>query len=195
MKIWLASSNNHKKKELEAILAGHEIALPASIGIDFDPEETGTTFLENALLKARALYDLVHEPVIADDSGICVDALEGRPGVYSARYGGDGKRKLSDQERNELLLGEMRDVRDRKARFVCAMALIYSPDRFILVQETMEGELTRESKGAGGFGYDPILYIPDLGKTVAELTDEEKNRESHRAKAGMALSRLLSNNA
>lgn len=191
MTIWLASQNIHKKIELEAILGGVRIQIPRDAGIAFDPEENGSTFLDNALIKARSLYDLTKEPAIADDSGICVDALGGRPGIYSARYGEEGGAKLSDQERNLLLLRETADAANRKAKFVCAMVLYLGPDRFFAVQETLEGELIREGRGEGGFGYDPLLYLPDLGKTVAELSAEEKNRWSHRAKAGRVFARLL----
>jgi XTP/dITP diphosphohydrolase len=206
MTIWFATGNAHKKAELAAILPGHTIRIPADGGFDFDPDETGATFGENALIKARALYRLVSpgvrgprglpgEPVIADDSGLCVDALDGRPGIYSARYTGGtgtpGGRKLGDAERNTLLLRELGDNPLRTARFVCAMALVFSEDRFCLVQETLEGELIREERGAGGFGYDPILYLPEYGRTVAELSGEEKNRISHRGKAGRIIAQLL----
>jgi len=226
MFIWFATGNLHKKKELEAILTGSipaligsrsspwELKIPRDAGLDFDPEETGSTFLENAIIKAGELHRLLKEkgalrpgdPVIADDSGICVDALGGRPGIYSARYCGPGKNaegngtlsnieaKLSDTERNALLLTELGDNPRRSARFVCAMVLYYSPDRFFVAQETLEGELVKNveaARGKGGFGYDPILYIPELGHTVAELTEEEKNQWSHRGKAGRAIARII----
>ena len=160
--------------------------------MDFAPEETGSTFLENALIKARALSDLVNAhgttmPVIADDSGLCVDALGGRPGIYSARYGEGGT--VGTQTR--LLLGELGDNPNRRARFVCAMVLLFRADRFFAVQETLEGEIVREARGEGGFGYDPILHLPEFGRTVAELSEAEKNRISHRGKAGRAIAKLL----
>ncbi|WP_304221972.1 RdgB/HAM1 family non-canonical purine NTP pyrophosphatase [Gracilinema caldarium] len=192
MTLWLATNNDHKKRELEAIFSDYTLRTPASAGLVFDPEETGRSFIENTLLKARALFDLVHEPVIADDSGLCVDALDGRPGIYSARYGSTDGKKLESWERNQLLLKELEEATDRKARFVCSMVALFSHDRFYVVQETLEGEIIRESRGTGGFGYDPILYLPDRGCTVAELSEEEKNRISHRGKAGRALARLLS---
>ena len=224
MVVWCATGNKHKKKELADILfenipsgksAAWEIKIPSEAGIEFDPEENGSSFSENALIKARELYNLLEknrpslytqgDPIIADDSGICVDALGGRPGIFSARYSGpnNGKskesasgneKKLESAERNALLLEELGDNTNRKARFVCALVLFYSPDRFFIVQETLEGELVKnaeEAKGKGGFGYDPILYIPSLGRTVAELTDEEKNQWSHRGKAGKALASFL----
>jgi len=191
MTIWIATANQHKKRELADILLPHTIRTPDEVGINFDPEETGATFHDNALIKARALYDLVHEPVLADDSGLCVDALQGRPGVLSARYGSENGRKLDASDRNALLLGELGDSDDRSAHFVCAMVLYFSPNRFYVVQETMDGELIHGERGKGGFGYDPILYLPSRGKTVAELSDAEKNQISHRGKAGKAIRVLL----
>jgi len=219
----------HKKKELAEILAGalpvntFELKIPSDAGLDFDPDENGNTFLDNALIKAAALHKLLEErrpslyksgdPVIADDSGICVDALNGRPGVLSARYCGpdtiilndssnrsSGSRrqnlKLKDAERNALLLSELGSNPRRKARFVCAMVLYFSPDHFYIAQETLEGELVKNAesgRGSGGFGYDPILYIPCLDRTVAELSEEEKNRLSHRGKAGRVIANILGN--
>jgi XTP/dITP diphosphohydrolase len=198
MTLWFASGNIHKKQELAAVLSGHTIRLPSEAGIVFDPRETGNTFLENALIKARAMYHLVSDrpdrggAVIADDSGLCVDALGGRPGIYSARYGEkeDGSRPDA-AGRNRLLLKEMEGLTRRSARFVCAMVLLTGPDRFFIVQETLEGELIHEERGSGGFGYDPILYIPGQGCTVAELPEAEKNRLSHRGKAGRLIAKLL----
>jgi XTP/dITP diphosphohydrolase len=227
MTIWLASGNKHKQQELAAVLDSHIIKLPAGAGIsNFDPEETGADFSENALIKARALYNILtttaaEKPyaVLADDSGLCVDALGGRPGIYSARYYGkdswDGggnfilnprANKLTDQERNALLLEELAaceavqnnahggSVPCRRCRFVCAMVLFFGAGKFYLVEETMEGEIVSsaaETRGTGGFGYDPVVYIPEFGRTVAELTNEEKNLYSHRGKAGRAIAKLL----
>jgi XTP/dITP diphosphohydrolase len=196
MTIWFATGNAHKRAELAAIFSGHTIKIPADLGISFDPDETGATFAENALIKARELRRRIAaagygDPVIADDSGLCVDALDGRPGIRSARYGSEGGKLLVDGERNALLLKELGDNPNRKARFVCAMALLLDDDRFFLVQETLEGELIPAGRGKGGFGYDPILFIPAMGRTVAELSGEEKNRISHRGKAGRAIARLL----
>jgi len=217
MTIWFATGNAHKKAELSAILQTHGIdcrlLIPKDAGLDFDPEETGYSFHENALLKARELYALLDESrpalfspgdlIIADDSGICVDALDGRPGIYSARYAGNREqgtgnstKKLESVERNALLLEELGDAPDRRARFVCAMVLMYSPDRFFIAQETMEGEIVKnkeQAKGAGGFGYDPILFIPELGRTVAELSEDEKNTISHRGKAGKIIAGRIGN--
>jgi len=190
--LWFASGNLHKREELSAILR-RRLQIPADAKIPFAPEETGGSFLENALIKGRALYRLVGEPVIADDSGLEVDALGGRPGVFSARYGeGPGGKRLSDGERNALLLHEMAGQTRRSARFVCAMALVLGEARFCAVQETLEGELLAgEPRGTGGFGYDPILYLPDRGCTVAELPAGEKNLFSHRAKAARRLAQIL----
>ena len=230
MIIWFASGNTHKKEELAAILnanrpAGTEeltVKIPAEAGIPFDPDETGADFLENALIKARALYRAIAEKsrvveadggtitggvkiiadgvkiiadgvkIIADDSGLCVDALGGRPGILSARYGFKNGKKPEAREQNALLLRELGGNPNRKARFVCAMVLLLGPMRFRAVQETLEGELIREQRGTGGFGYDPIFWLPEKNHTVAELSAEEKNALSHRGKAGRAIAGLLS---
>jgi XTP/dITP diphosphohydrolase len=212
MTIWFASGNRHKKAELAALLKGHTLKIPSEEGISFDPDESGESFAENALIKARELYRLVsafprrepspgkagepspemfREPVIADDSGLCVDALDGRPGVLSARYGDTGTGRLESGERNRLLLDELGDNPRRSARFVCAMVLLFDEDHFFIAQETLEGELIREERGKGGFGYDPILYLPGEGRTVAELGEDEKNRISHRGKAARVIAGIL----
>ncbi|MDR1948414.1 MAG: RdgB/HAM1 family non-canonical purine NTP pyrophosphatase [Spirochaetaceae bacterium] len=201
MTIWLATGNIHKKQELEAVLSaacpgGLSIRIPGEAGLDFDPEETGTSFAENALIKARSLYRLVGEPVIADDSGLCVDALDGRPGIHSSRYRGpagavEGGLKLGDAQRNALLLAELGEAPNRAARFVCAMVLLYSENRFFIAQETLEGEIVRTERGSGGFGYDPLLYIPERGCTAAELPGTVKNELSHRGKAGRVIAGLF----
>jgi XTP/dITP diphosphohydrolase len=191
MTIWFATGNTHKRDELAAILRDHTIKIPSEAGLVFEPDETGATFLDNALIKARALFHLVHAPVIADDSGLCVDALGGRPGVYSARYGGEDGAKLTSAERNFLLLKEVGDSPNRAAHFVCAMALMLNEDRFFTAQETFEGELALEARGTGGFGYDPILYLPRLSRTVAELPDIEKTLFGHRGKAGRIIDAIL----
>ena len=192
MTIVIATGNRHKAEEFSRIFSGHRIVLPADRGIMFDPEETATTFNGNALIKARTLFELMGEPVIADDSGICVDALNGEPGVYSARYGATNGIELSAEDRNKLLLSRMKGIPDRTARFVCNMVLYYGPDRFVSVQETLEGSIVSESgSGSGGFGYDPVLYLPEYGKTVAELSDDQKDLVSHRGKAARKLKIFL----
>ena len=192
MKIYFATGNAHKREELARILADHEIVMPADEGIAFDPDETENTFFGNSVLKARALYELTHCPVIADDSGLCVDALDGAPGVLSARYGSEDGKKLDSTARNELLLARMRGIENRACRFVCNMVLYLGPDRFFSAQETLEGSLIDRMRGSGGFGYDPLVLVPDLGLTVAELSPEKKDELSHRGKAGRVIARLLS---
>jgi len=191
MKIYFASGNAHKKEEMARIFSQCEIVIPADEGIAFDPEETENSFYGNSLLKAKALYEVVRKPVIADDSGICVDALGGAPGVLSARYGSENGKKLNAEERNALLLARMKGVENRKCRFVCNMVLYFGNERFVSVQETLEGELIAESRGSGGFGYDPIVFVPSYGKTVAELSGAEKDFLSHRGKAGRKIAEIL----
>ncbi|MCL2758855.1 MAG: RdgB/HAM1 family non-canonical purine NTP pyrophosphatase [Treponema sp.] len=197
MNIWFATNNGHKKEELQAIL-NTSLKIPSQEGYAFNPEETGDTFCENALIKARELHKLLgnNEPVIADDSGLNVDALGGRPGVLSARYGMENGQKLTSDQQNILLLDELGDSPLRSARFVCSMVLFYSNDRFFVIQETLEGEIVKKSemRGDGGFGYDPVFLIPQFGRTLAELSVEEKNFLSHRGKAGKIIANLLKNN-
>jgi XTP/dITP diphosphohydrolase len=196
MKIWFATNNAHKKKELQAIL-NRSLSIPSEHKIAFNHEETGDTFCENALLKAVELKKILgkkNEPVIADDSGLCVDALNGRPGVLSARYGEVNNKKLTSQQQNLLLLDELGDTPDRSARFVCSMVLLFDENRFFIVQETLEGEIVKshnQIRGDGGFGYDPIFIIPKYSRTLAELSGEEKNAISHRGKAGKLILKLL----
>jgi XTP/dITP diphosphohydrolase len=190
MDILVATNNSHKGRELSAIFAGHAIMTPAEIGITFDFEEDGLTFLENALGKARALAALTSQAVVvADDSGLCLNGLDGRPGVRSARYGSPdgGRTELDSSARNELLLGELGDNPDRSAFFVCCMVAVFPDERFAVAQETLEGRIARRQSGTGGFGYDPLFYLPGHGCTVAELPESEKNRISHRGKAARAL--------
>jgi XTP/dITP diphosphohydrolase len=187
MKIWFATNNSHKKRELAAIL-NTSLKIPVEEGLSFNPEETGITFCDNALIKARGLHRLLgnSDLVIADDSGLCVDALGGRPGVYSAIYGMENGKKLTSHEQNIMLLDELGENPKRSARFVCTMVLLFSYDRFIIVQETLEGEIVKKSevRGDGGFGYDPIFLVSGHDRTLAELSQDEKNAISHRGKAG-----------
>ncbi len=191
MKLYLATGNAHKRLEFARIFPDHDIVIPSDLGLAFDPEETETTFHGNALIKAKALFELAGGPVIADDSGICVDALGGEPGVRSARYGSENGVNLDAAGRNRLLLERMRGMDDRRARFVCNLVLYLGPDRYWSVQETLEGLIIDSERGAGGFGYDPVMYLPEEGMTVAELSDADKDRLSHRGKAGRLLSVLL----
>lgn len=195
MKLLLATNNEHKKRELESILSSHQLLLPVDLGITFEFDETEPTFHGNCIGKARALFGMLPDetiPAIADDSGLCVPALGGEPGVYSARYGSpDGRTKLTDEQRNEYLLRKMSGITDRRAYYVCAMVAVFSPDCFYLVQETWHGSITTAPRGSAGFGYDPIFELPDSGLTVAQIPEEEKNRNSHRGKATTRLARLL----
>lgn len=185
MKVVLASKNQHKLVEMQAILKelDIEVLLESQIGVDIEVEETGTTFEENSYLKAEAVMKATGLPALADDSGIAVDALNGEPGVYSARYGFDDS--LDDWGRLLLLLKNMEHVPDgqRTGRFVSVITLVYPDGRTVQARGEAEGEILREAHGTGGFGYDPIFYYPPAGKTFAELTAEEKNQVSHRARA------------
>ncbi|MGN6111455.1 MAG: RdgB/HAM1 family non-canonical purine NTP pyrophosphatase [Luteimonas sp.] len=189
MEIVLASGNAGKLAELRELLAGagHVLRAQSEFGIA-DAEETGLTFVENALLKARHAAAATGLPALADDSGLCVDALGGAPGLYSARYGG----VHGDSARNiERLLGELRDVPDaaRTGRFHCALALLRSADdpRPLLAEGSWEGRILREPRGARGFGYDPVFLDPDNGVSAAELEPAIKNAISHRGRALAAL--------
>ena len=147
MKLYFASGNDHKRKEMSRLLGGYELVIPKDEGIDFDPEETGTSYIENAVIKAEALYSIVHAPVLADDSGLSVDALGGGPGIHSARYGEENGKKLSDEGRYRLLLRNMEGIENRKAHFVSALCLILSPDRRYIIQETCDGSIALAPSG------------------------------------------------
>ena len=185
MKVVLASKNKHKLVEISKITEkfGIELVLQSELGIDIDVEETGTTFEENSFIKAEAVMKATGLPALADDSGIAVDALNGEPGVYSARYGFDDT--LDDRGRLELLLENTEHVPDgqRQAQFVCVITMVTPDHQVIQARGEIHGELTREPRGENGFGYDPIFYYPPFGKTTAELSSEEKNSVSHRGNA------------
>lgn len=206
MKIYLASGNLNKKREVQELFPEHTVVIPKDEGIGFDPEETGTTFYENSLIKAKALWEIVHCPVLADDSGICVDALDGAPGIYSSRYAGpefmkgkpDGS-KTPQEDQNKFIIQQTNEAISngfkggRKAHYTCAMVLYMGPDRLFVCQETMEGEIIpdiAEARGSGGFGYDPLFFLPEQGKTAAELTADEKNAISHRGKASRLMKKI-----
>ena len=186
MKIVLASRNKKKKAELQTLLSNFvkniEILSLDDVGIYGEIEEDGATFEENALIKARAAAESGYIGV-GDDSGLMVDALGGAPGVYSARYAGDHG---NDEANNDLLLKNLEDKDDRSARFVCCIACVF-PEKYgfepIVVKGFAEGQILRERQGSGGFGYDPLFYFPQFGKTLAEVTPEEKNSVSHRGNA------------
>ncbi|MBN2536296.1 MAG: RdgB/HAM1 family non-canonical purine NTP pyrophosphatase [Spirochaetales bacterium] len=192
MEIILASNNPGKAREFSRLLKNHTIILPAERGIDFEYNENGVSFLENAFGKANELYKLVKIPVIADDSGLCVEALNGEPGVFSARYGSDASvKKLTSPERNDLLLSRMQNISNRRAFFVCCMVLFLDTYRFYVAQEIFCGEIAQGPAGTNGFGYDPVFYIPGYGKTAAQIGDHEKDKLSHRGKAARQLSKFL----
>lgn len=182
MKIVLTSKNTHKLKEMREILSaqGVEVVLESDVGADVEVEETGTTFEENSLLKARAVMEKTGLAAIADDSGLAVDALNGAPGVYSARYGGP---ELDDQGRYRLLLSNMRGQVDRKCRFVSVITLCMPDGAVISARGECPGTLAYAPQGENGFGYDPVFFVPEKKKTFAQLTAEEKNAISHRAVA------------
>ena len=185
MKVVLASKNPHKLVEISKITEkfGIELVLQSSLGIDLDVEETGTTFEENSFLKAEAVMKATGLPALADDSGIAVDALNGEPGIYSARYGFD--ESLDDRGRMMLLLKNTEHVPDgqRQAQFVCVITLVTPEGETIQARGEVHGQLTREPRGSNGFGYDPIFFYPPAGCTTAELPEEEKNKISHRGNA------------
>ncbi len=213
MKIYLASGNLDKKREMQQIFFEHTIVIPKDEGLDFEPEETGTDFYQNSIIKATTLWNLVHCPVIADDSGICVDALNGVPGVWSARYAGPDFHqgnpcgtKITQQQQNAFLIEELNCALKkgvdstsfangpRSAHYSCSMVFMINPTRFFIAQETMEGTLIEniaDSRGTNGFGYDPIFFLPKFNKTVAEISSQEKNQISHRGKACKAIQNLI----
>ena len=180
--IILASNNKDKVKEVKEILKGHDIISMKEAGIDVDIEENGTTFEENALIKARAIMKLTGQITMADDSGLEIDYLNKAPGVYSARFMGHD---TSYDIKNKALIQKLEGVKgsDRSGRFVCAIAVCFPDGREIVRRGTMEGLIAEEIKGDNGFGYDPIVYLPEYGKTSGELAPEEKNKISHRGKA------------
>lgn len=190
MKVVLATRNEGKVREFSDILAGvfeNVISLKEIEGAP-DVVEDGETFCENAIKKARAIAAYSGKPALADDSGLEVDALGGRPGVYSARYSGED---ATDKSNYEKLLYELGDARDRAARFVCCLALAVPGGEEIVVTGTCEGVITYAPSGEGGFGYDPVFYVPEYGKTMAQLSHEIKNSISHRSEAARQLIRRL----
>ena len=191
MKLIAATNNAHKVVEFKRILEplGFTVLSQKEAGIHVEAEETGTTFEENAYLKAKAVYDASGLPTVADDSGIAVDALNGAPGVYSARYGGPS---LNDVDRYEKLLHEMDGVPDEKrtARFVCAISLILSSDQVFGFTGVCEGKIVYGPRGENGFGYDPIFMVGD--KSTAELLPEDKDKISHRGQALRKMEQMLS---
>ena len=186
--IVLASGNPGKKAEIEQLLApfGTHVITQVELGIT-EAEEPYETFFENALAKARHASFATRLPALADDSGICVDALGGAPGVHSARYAGEPR---SDARNNEKLLFELREVDNRSAHYVCVLVLVRAPGDTepLVAQSEWHGEIAHAPRGTNGFGYDPYFIVPGLGKTAAELPPADKNRLSHR---GQALAKLV----
>ncbi len=190
MKLVIASNNSHKVKEIKAILGGFfkEILTIKEAGLDIDPEETGSTFEENSLIKAEAVCKASGLAALADDSGLCVDALNGEPGVYSARYAGE---EHDDEKNIDKLLETLGESKNRTAEFVTVVTLVYPDGKILTAKGATKGEITYERKGNAGFGYDPVFYSYELGKTFGEATEEEKNAVSHRGKALEALKNII----
>ena len=191
-KIIFATSNEGKMKEIRMILNDipYEILSLKDAGIKVDIEENGTTFEENAILKAKTIMELTNEIVLADDSGLEVDAMGGQPGIYSARFLGED---TSYEVKNNYILNELKNVPDEKrtARFVCAIACAFPDGRCKTVRGTIEGKIGYKIAGTNGFGYAPIFFVPEYNCTTAELTPEQKNLVSHRAKALNAMKKEL----
>ena len=188
--IIVASTNQGKIKEIKAMLKDIDIEVLSMKDVleqELEIEETGTTFKENALIKAQTIANIVNKPVLADDSGLEVDALDKQPGIYSARFlGADTSYNI----KNQYIIDALKD-KERTARFVCALALVIPGQEPILIEETMEGLINDKIEGANGFGYDPIFYFPPCQMTSAMMSMEEKNKYSHRAKALKKLSTIL----
>lgn len=190
MKLIIASNNAHKVQEIKQILDGkfEKILSLREAGVDHETVEDGSTFAENALKKAREIAAITGCVAMADDSGLCVNALNGAPGIYSARYSGCEDKSLVDKANNDLLLKNLEGKSDRSAYFICSVALVYPDGREVVAEGRMPGRIIDDPRGAKGFGYDPIFLPDGESRTAAELSDEEKNAISHR---GRALKNLL----
>ncbi len=182
----LASGNAHKIKEIAKMLTEYQVVGYKDLGFNEEIEENGKTFYENALIKAKTISDALGIPALADDSGICVEALNGAPGIYSARYAGDG----NDEHNNELLLKNLEGKEDRNAKFVCCMVYYYKGKILTATGETC-GKILFEPQGEKGFGYDPIFHSYDIDKCFGISTEEEKNSVSHRFRAIEGIRELL----
>ena len=187
IRLVVASGNKNKLREIAEIFTDFEVCSQKQMGFDEDVEETGTTFAENALIKARAASKALGEMVLADDSGLCVDALNGAPGVFSARYCGHHG---SDEENRAVLMKNMQGVENRKAHFTSAIALVYPDGRELVAEGHTYGEILHEETGNGGFGYDCLFFSDDLQKSFSVATAEEKNGVSHRFRALQALLKM-----
>ena len=190
MKLIIASNKAHKLTEMNAILAPFfdDVQSMREAGIEHETVEDGTTFMENAVKKARELAEISGHAAIADDSGICVDALDGAPGIYSARFSGVHG---DDKANNRLLLEKLEGVENRAAHYTCAIALCWPDGRMLTAEDYLFGEIAHDEKGTGGFGYDPLFLLPERGVRTAELGPGEKNAISHRGKALRKLVKLL----
>lgn len=186
-RIVLASGNLHKIKEISDMLPEFEVVGYKELGFDFEIEENGKTFYENALIKAKAVSDALKLPALADDSGICVEALNGKPGIYSARYAGDG----IDEHNNELLLKNMQGEKNRNAKFVCCMVFYQPNGEIITATGETHGKILDKCYGENGFGYDPLFFSDDLNISLGIASSEEKNKISHRYRAIKALREKL----
>ena len=175
----LASGNKGKIAEIGEMLPEFSVIGYKDAGLDFEIEETGATFYENALIKAKAVSEALGLPALADDSGLCVNALGGAPGIFSARFAGDG----NDEHNIDKLLKELDGVKDRSAKFVCSLVLYYPDGKIISAEGETNGEILFERTGKNGFGYDPIFYSEDLKKSLGEASSKEKNSVSHRSRA------------
>jgi XTP/dITP diphosphohydrolase len=195
MTIIVATKNAHKVAEMSAMLGDIELVTMKDAGLDCEIEENGATFMENALIKARFVCNALGKPALADDSGLCVDALGGEPGVLSARYASEDGQNASDEANNEKLLNKLVGVPggERTARFVSALALVFPDGREICATGICEGLIAREARGESGFGYDPLFFSPEFSKTFGEISAEEKNSISHRNRAIMQLREKLKN--
>ncbi len=193
-KLIVATLNKGKLKEIREILAGlpYEVISMDEAGFSMDIEENGTTFEENAMIKSRTIWEATGEMVMADDSGLVVDYLDGAPGIYSSRFAGEG---ASDADKNKKLLGLLDGVpmEQRTARFVCAVAVVYPDGSDFTVRGQCEGLIWTEPRGANGFGYDPLFYIPEYDMTVAEMEPIKKNSISHRGRALALMAEKLKN--
>jgi XTP/dITP diphosphohydrolase len=190
--ILLASNNTHKHQEFARLFPGISMLTPRDVGVELDYAEDGDSFLANAHGKAMALFRAARRPVIADDSGLCVAALGGEPGIRSARYGSgaDGV-TLDAPRRNAYLLDRMKGMKERGAFFVCCLVLVLEEARFFIAQETVHGIIAEGPRGEKGFGYDPLFLVPERGKTIAELPDAEKDLISHRGRAARRIQAVL----
>lgn len=185
----LATTNEHKYRELKALMPNINLIKATDM---IEVEENAPTFLGNALIKAQALYEILNTPIIADDSGLCVEALGNKPGVKTARYGSDVfNRILESRERNEYLLSNLKNETNRRASFVCSLVAYISPNRVYSVTEEVKGVISETQYGKDGFGYDPVFFLPELNKTMAEIDEKTKGLYSHRGRAARAMNKIL----